>query len=474
MIASQPLETVQHRLAQHYVTKLRQVGQALQRNRENSSHWFRVLEQDWAQIKHWQQWTADHSNDNVQSAELCVAFGTDGHEYLTIRQSTGERLIWYRQALAAAQQRSDDKRVWQLLYDVGAMAYQTGAFEEAEQCAKRLLEIGKTAKDRLSLGHGWFITGNLHSHHSELDAAEAAFNKALKNFERCHAEMMVGHALQGIARIMIFRGQYQEALIHAERYLSIIQTFGREADFSLAYHTLSNIHTRLGNLSDAKGYALKAVDNSRRLGFVRMLPSNLLILGYAELALNELDAAWDHFQETITGSRRNSAKFDLTAATYSLGDVRMRQKQYSEALSYYQEALNLANESRIAAYQSLCSLQMAYIYALRHEIDESRKVLQVGAEIALHMKSDILLAKALIPAVKLWQDMDESETAAEWSGLLSIRTEHAEPQLVQNICKVLEAEIGTEFYQQAAKRGQQLRLDAAVSNMLKMLVSKSS
>ncbi len=471
MIATQLLETAQYRLATHYVSKLKQVDLALQRNRENSSYWFRLIEQDWAQIKHWQQWAASRSANNPQSAQLCVAFATEGHEYVSIRQSTTDRLVWYRQALAAAEANGDATRARRLLYHVGSTAYQVGNYEEAEQYAKRLLEIGRQSKDRLSLGDGWFITGNLHSHRTELDAAESAFRKAVQYFESCHAEMMVGHAVQGIARIMLFRGQYEEALAHAAHYLSIIQAFGREADFSLAYQTLSNIHTRLGNLEEAKSYGLKAVEISRRLGFVRMVPSNLLILGYAEIALNELDAAWGHFQETITASRIYSAKFDLTAATYSLGDVRMRQNKYAEALGYYQEAFDLANQSRIAAYQSLCSLAIAYIKAIQHEVDASRSALHVGAEIALQIKSAILLAKALIPAVKLWQEIGQLEPAAEWSGLLTIRTEHAEPKLVDSLCKALEAEIGKAQYQLAAERGKRLSLEAAVAQVLNALSS---
>ncbi len=153
--------------------------------------------------------------------------------------------------------------------------------------------------------------------------------------------------VQGIARIMIFRGRYDEALIYATRYMEIIAAAGREIDFSLAYHTLSNIYTRLGNLHEAKSYALKAVENSRRLGYVKMIPGNLLILGYAELALNELDAAWDHFQETITASRANQSDFNLTAATYSLGDVRLRQNNLAEALSLLSRGARRSQLGRI-------------------------------------------------------------------------------------------------------------------------------
>ncbi len=469
MNATQSLEMAQYRVASHYIGKLRQIDVAIQGNRENSAYWFQLIEQDWTQIKHWQQWSVLQSKENLQNAKLCMEFATEGHEYFSVRQSTLDRLIWYRAALVAAQQTGDERRERQLLYSVGSTAYQIGNFEEAEQCAKRLLDLGEIAKDYHSLGDGWFITGNLHSHRTELDAAEAAFRKAAAYFERSKAELMLGHAEQGIARVLIFRGHYEEALVYATHYLSIIQAYGREADFSLAFQTLSNIHTRLGNLVAAKEYALKAVENSRRLGYVRMIPSNLLILGYAELGLNELESAWEHFQETITASRINSAKFDLAAATYSLGDVRIRQNNFTEAMNYFEQALALANESHIAAYQSLCSIVIAYIQATMHEVNTASLSLRVGAQIALQINSNILLAKALISAVKLCQEMGKLTTAAEWSGLLVMHSEHAEPKIVDEICNQLEVVLGSDSYRAAFKRGQQFRLDTTITELISLI-----
>ncbi len=468
-MAAQVLETAQYRLSQHYLGRLRQANVALQHNRDNSSHWLQVIEKDWAQIRNWQQWASARNTDDLQYARLSAAFGIVGDEYVHVRLSVPERLRWYRQGLIGARQSGDQLKERELLYLVGMMAYESGDFEEAERCGKDLLEVGRSPKDHLSLGRGWFLIGNIHSHRTELDSAETAFRRALTHFETCHAEIMTGHALQGIARIMIFRGRYDEALVHATRYLEITEAAGREIDFSLAYHTLSNIYTRLGNLHEAKSYALKAVENSRRLGYVQMIPGNLLILGYAELALNELDAAWDHFQETITASRANQSGFNLTAATYSLGDVRLRQNNLAEALSYYQQALTLAMEAKIAAYRSLCSIEIAYIHVLQHEIGAARSALRVGAETALEIKSDILLAKALIPAMKLWQAMSMLQPAAQWSGLLTLHPEHAEQDVVDAINEQLEQDLGAESYRRAFEQGKSLTLSGAVTDMIGLL-----
>jgi hypothetical protein len=95
--------------------------------------------------------------------------------------------------------------------------------------------------------------------------------------------------------------------------------------------------------------------------------------------------------------------------------------------------------------------------------------LREGAEVALQIKSDILLAKALIPAMKLWQEMGELELAAEWSGLLTLHPEHAEQKLVDAMSQQLEEEIGAKRYQDATERGKQFRLDEAVKNLLSLI-----
>ncbi|MEZ4672026.1 MAG: hypothetical protein R3E39_29325 [Anaerolineae bacterium] len=468
-MTTQTLESAQYRLVEHYIEKLRRANLGLRDKRHNSNHWFQQVEDDWAQIRSWQRWTATRSQSNRRCAQLCVHFGMDGDEYVSVRQSPTERLLWYRQALQAAQVCDDSERERRLLYLVGTTAYQSGGYEEAEQCSQQLLQAGRAAKDQQAQGEGWFITGNLHSHRTELDAAEAAFHKAVKHFEKGGVEIMAGHAVQGLARIMIFRGNYDAALKYATRYMQIIEAAGRESDYCLAYHTLSNIHTRLGNLQDAKSYAQNAVAIARRLGYLRMIPSNVLMLGYAELALEELDAAWGHFQEVVEAARANSAAFDLTAATYSLGDVCLRRGQYAEALRHYQDALAVAVESRIAAYRSLCAISMAQAHMRLHDSAAAQETLKTGAEVALQIKSDILLAKALIPAMMLWQALGKLEAAAELAGLLTLHTEHGEQKTVEPIAHELEATLGRTVYAAAAGRGQQRKLDEVVKALLAQL-----
>ncbi len=110
-MATQVLETLQYRLAQHYVGKLRQANTALRHNRDNSSHWLQTIEKDWAQIKNWQQWASARSADQLQCAQLCAAFGIVGDEYALVRLSVPERLQWYRQGLdGCSEERRSAKR----------------------------------------------------------------------------------------------------------------------------------------------------------------------------------------------------------------------------------------------------------------------------------------------------------------------------------------------------------------------------
>ena len=146
---TQNLESVQFRLVEHYIGKLQKANTGLQHNRRNSDYWFQFIEQDWAQIRNWQRWTFGRSAINLRSAQLCASLGIEGHEYVYVRQSPAERLSWYRQALEAAQQSGDGAKARRLLYHVGTTAYQTGGFEEAEACGKRLLAVGRAAKDQL-------------------------------------------------------------------------------------------------------------------------------------------------------------------------------------------------------------------------------------------------------------------------------------------------------------------------------------
>jgi hypothetical protein len=65
-----PLQTIQNRLAQHYLTKLQGSNSSIRRGRGNRDYCPNVIEQDWGQIEHWKLWSAKHSNRNQETARL--------------------------------------------------------------------------------------------------------------------------------------------------------------------------------------------------------------------------------------------------------------------------------------------------------------------------------------------------------------------------------------------------------------------
>ena len=100
MVARETQYSVQHRLAHYYLKRLQAASSSVQRGEASRAYWMGQIEQDWAQIQHWQAWSAQAAPYDREAAYLCIEFPLVGADFLTIRQSPEERLRWLEMALS--------------------------------------------------------------------------------------------------------------------------------------------------------------------------------------------------------------------------------------------------------------------------------------------------------------------------------------------------------------------------------------
>ena len=473
MITQQSLQSAQYRVISHYIQRLRQANEAIKRGHDYRTYWLNLIEQDWSQIKHWQQWTTLGNDYDIEKARYCSELCLAGNEILRIRQPPPERLIWLQQGLEAAQMIGDNEAERLCLFQLGQTYFYLGATEKAKECGYRLLELAQAAGDEVGMGHGWYTLGSAALHQGAMDDAEHAFQQCLAIFERLFDDIEVGRALQGIGRAAMFRGENQHAYEYFLRYLDIAERFGNEAELSTAYITMNNVLLGLRRYEEAKTYAERAVQICQQTGFQRMLPTAWLCLAVCEAELDDLEAAGTHMEQSIASARLIEGKSAVIDALRYLGNVKARQGNYSQAFSHFEEALELAREDHILYY--LCEIlsAQAWWYVVQGEIDRAHEALREAIGFAFELGSDYFLTIVLLPAIKLWQRMGWAEPAAEWVGVLTGYPEHVLPRMFDPLCVELERDLGAEGYHRALEGGKTVTLYGVLEAIMEQLGSSS-
>lgn len=469
MTTQQSLRGAQFRLANHYVTKLQQANTATRHGHESRTHWFKQIDRDWSQIKHWQNWTTIWTETDVEKAHFCIAFATAGIDVLVVRQTPAERIAWLKPALQAARELKDDAAERHILAHLGLAYVLTDNDLEANHHLQCLLQMSIEAKDDLNIGRTYRAMGILARRRGEYDTSESYLQQSLDIFDRQGETALFGRVLQGIAQVARLKGEYQRAYDHYIQYLSIVQRSGREGELAVALQSVGNCLQSMRDFRAAEPYLQRVVNICRQIQYTRVLPQALSNLGCCEFELGKLESCYAHFEEAVQLARSTNDPASLLNGLANLGYILARRGDYAQAIDHLKEALDLAYEARRPVF--ICNVQhdLAHTYATLGDREAARVALREALEAAVSLGTELHKSKTLVTAVLLWQRNGDALQGAIWAGLLVKYTQHLDLHLFEPICRQLEIELGTRQYHDALEQGNALTLDGVIEEVLCLL-----
>jgi tetratricopeptide (TPR) repeat protein len=474
MTLSPSVQTTRHRLANHYLTKLQQANATIRRGQGNRDHWLNLMQQDWAQIKQWQAWSAAGKEQDVERARLCATFPVATADVLRVRQSPSEQLVWAREALQAAQKLGDTATEFLMLYQVAMLHLTVEALDEADHHAQIFLERALASDDLLSQGRAWYVLASAAFTRGVFDKAEEYFNKCLPLLEACNAVDEMPVIWRGLGRLAQFRGNYEQARTNYLKFLNAALTAGNEQSVLDANVALSGIYLALRDYEAAEAHAQRAVAIARNFGISRWFPPALISLAHAEKWQGKLESACAHYEEALAPARLVCAPSTVINGLYGLGQAQFRLGDYAATLANFAEALELAQTTRLPLRFSEVIHDMVYAHIALQDWDAARARLREALESAQKLGTPHFLTKTLAAAVTLWHSFGEYQQAAIWAGSLSKHTPYLHPSLFESIVyEQLEHKLGAERYRQSLEHGNALTLDDVIVEVSHLLGDSS-
>jgi tetratricopeptide (TPR) repeat protein len=463
-----PLQTIQYRLAQHYLNKLRTAATVVQRGQTSVAYGLNLFDQDWYQIKHWQAWSAQRSAEGEEWTHLCKDFPLAGRDVLTLRNHGADYATWLETALEAAQQLQDRESECAILTELNVTYYRLGVLDKVERFARRLLQLGEAAHDFLSIGRGLHGLGIFAAERGMYADAEQYQRRALEIFMKLGIDAEVTRVTNSLGIIAYEIGDYQQAYQWLMRHLQLTGASGKKAEFCTALLCIGELMVRLKDYAEAEAYILRAVAMCRTFGFQRLLGVGLINLGGWAKEQNQLEVAASHLEEGIQAVRATGTQRQIMRGLCLMGDTRLRQGNYSEALAYLHEGLQMARDVGLPRYIADIQYTIAKVYLALDDLDTARSALHEALTIAARHNLYFQKVKALCSAVAYFYCLGWVEQAAIWAGFLMDNVEIDEP-LLKPVCSQLEMMLGKHAYHQALEEGKALTLDDAIAEVLEMI-----
>jgi tetratricopeptide (TPR) repeat protein/DNA-binding CsgD family transcriptional regulator len=336
-------------------------------------------------------------------------------------------------ALALAEKAQDGRLVAKALGALGWCYRRVAEYSRALDCFTRALTISENIGDRAGLGELLQQIGTVHSLLGAYPLALDYFTRSLTLAQEYSLKSLQANSLGSLANTHSTLGDYPRALDYYSRSLALCEEIGTKLEVAanmgnigivyqylndnsraLDYHSialrlaeeignkadvarhLGNIGTTYSSLADyplAREYYDRALALCKAIGDARQAGYWMNGIGSVEYELGNFAAANEAFLSSLKHRREVlHSNEDIPDTLMGLGLVRLKEERFDEALAFFVEALELADEhgdKRVASgaheylaatYELIGDSVKAYTHlkantALEREIfsEESRK-----------------------------------------------------------------------------------------------------
>lgn len=467
-------EIAQIRLARYYLAKLRMVETSFKWGHEHSADALAQFDQEWAQIKRWRDWSAEHAFEHDAIADLCMEFPQAGMELFLLRQHPYERLEWLEAGLEAARRLGNKKAEMVLVYLLGWTNSRISLMESAQHYTDKAYKLARELNEPSILCKVLIVQGGIYYSQDEYERSKACHTQALTLATELGAEHDRGLAYNGLGNVAFSQNNYEQAYDYYRRFQDISEAIGLSTGICMALRNLSMVTKHLGDLDAATAYAEQCIALCRSIGYQSCLAESLAELATIASDRDELYPALDLYQQSLELARLITHRSDEAYVLYRLGCLHLQLGNIVESQKLLEDAAALSKDIGERWFAALSLMNLASLFRANGDVVRACQLLSEGWEFAAEIESSAIRAKYLVEAALVWLDQGRVEQAAIWAGLLEqhvdkLRAE--ECRRYNQLRQTVEEKLDAETYASATATGKSLELDKVITGIMEEITS---
>jgi signal transduction histidine kinase len=233
------------------------------------------------------------------------------------------------------------------------------------------------------------------------------------NISRRHGlQKETSKLLNTLAVIYTDKAEYDKALKYHFESLSIREASGNAEGISIVLTNIGLVYYRLGNYKKAKEYYQKSLRIKNRINDTYDLDLLLINLGLMYVNLHQLDSAIDYINKGLNVCGKNCSFQILISSKRVLAMVAEENKKFSETKIYYEEALQIARNSKNRFEQAGILLNLARIHLEMGEAVKALKTLDEVEALTKDSEYDRLIASKYYQYSLLYSKSKDYKNAA--------------------------------------------------------------
>ncbi|MBO6795401.1 MAG: tetratricopeptide repeat protein [Balneolaceae bacterium] len=231
--------------------------------------------------------------------------------------------------------------------------------KEAYEMAERIGNESLIIKSGLLIAQGYIRSGSYGASLSQFQELLTRLdNNEIEDFRHHRAEV-----LRGIGNIYFIQFQQELSLEYYGDALELYIELDDSLNVGTLYDNMASAHLELENLELAEEFYMKALDLHTKYNNVMSKASSQINLAMLYEKLDRRDKTAYYATMVLNTAREQNALIMESYAVRILGSVAFDNKDYDNAIEYYNRSLEIANQLDIAYEQKDSYLNLSEIYA---------------------------------------------------------------------------------------------------------------
>jgi len=296
-----------------------------------------------AQINDAPQPNAIEEVDKVQYAKDLLKIAQEYYD----EKDTESAIRYSNLALKACEEVGMLDEISYLLLDLGDLYRFQDNFTEALKYLYLSIEHFKSLNN--ISGEAWALNriGPIYRLQGNYSGALEHLFNALSLFETSQDTLGRSSTLNNIGVLYLYQDNFPKALQYYMKSLEIEKVLGSEYGISIAYMNIGEVHKKMGNYNEALDYFLKSLVLSKKYEDYDKEGDSVGILyneiGSIYIALDDYYLSESYLSKALNIFEKLGNHQRLAECKIYLGKLAFARQKYSQAQSYFSQALNHAN-----------------------------------------------------------------------------------------------------------------------------------
>jgi two-component system NarL family sensor kinase len=237
------------------------------------------------------------------------------------------------------------------LNNVGVTHEAQGNYNEALDYQFKAIKIREKLGDELKMANTTNNIGVIYDEKGDYTKAIEYYLKARKIYERLNDQGKIAMVLSNIGIVLRAQKDYQSSIANYRQALAIYEKLGNAFGVAACHANLGSVYLNLPNYDSALYYSLLASDEFQQQNIRQFLPSTLTNAAIAYDTLGMYTKARELMLRAKELNEEYDNKKELAHVLIQLGRLYAREKQFTIALAYAKQGLELAQ--RIEALEQV-------------------------------------------------------------------------------------------------------------------------